>query len=215
MFPDDHPIQIQFWERLRHRNTADVLIVRTILWTVLYSWAYLQGPQQSCIGTRSSLSCTRMWVTTSASALAFGLESSRTKSWVPIRYLAGWLLSDIGLFRNLFCRDCLKMFLVTGQSLWFQHEGSHLWGCPVMVERDILVTMKVHWTSRANCIDSIVAGSDPVGCFPAVDTWSRTFYAVPRTTIENIVAKLQVVVTTSDANTLRRVRQNVVWCTSV
>jgi hypothetical protein len=40
-------------------------------------------------------------------------------------------------------------------------------------------------------------------------------YAVPPTTIENIVAKLQAAVSMAYANMLRRVRQNVMWCISV
>jgi hypothetical protein len=104
--------------------------------------------------------------------------------------------------------------LVAGQNLWFELDGSHLWRCPVMVERDILVTMKEfdvegqlhrfhgHWINPRWMFS----------CFGYLKQHSR---AVPPSTIENIVAEFQMAVTTTDARTLRRVRQNVMWCISV
>jgi hypothetical protein len=50
--------------------------------------------------------------------------------------------------------------------------------------------------------------------FSCGDTW-RSIYEVPPRTIEDLVARLQAAVTMVNANLLRLVHENAVWCTAI
>jgi hypothetical protein len=104
----------------------------------------------------------------------FGLESSATMSCAPVCYLTGLQLNYIVNFGNCSTgaawscsSSCEAEFVVSAQ-----RNSRTLWGrCPAMLDTDI--SRKVHSKSRANCMSSLIVGSNSDG-FPPAETLEGT-----------------------------------------
>jgi hypothetical protein len=77
-FPDNRPLQMLNCEWLWHRHTSDFTQHSVDRRRVVYAWQCIQHSQQSPLGARVHLP---MGIR-SASGTVFGLESSKTLSWV-------------------------------------------------------------------------------------------------------------------------------------
>jgi hypothetical protein len=217
LFPDDRPLQMQFYEWL-HQHAADELLLHNILW-----WT-----DEACFTREGVLSVhSHLWARDNPHAIrerGYQVRFS-VNVWVVI---VGDIVVGLYLLPDRLTAQRYRDFLETvlpglledvpravKQRLWFQHDGA-LANCGEDVQQWLNAACPGRWIGRGGPIAWPPRSPDQTPMYFFL--WGHLkeqVYAVPPRTIEDLVTRIQSALTGVDANMLRRVRENAVRRTAV